>query len=258
MYDELTFLLDFMLARQGMFHQVGNQWKFDREADAATYNASFSRYRAIADKQLELREKVIERARANADRFRFAAETGFYDEGELVPLADESNDMRIDLLPDGCSINGQFLSFPVSIIKMSELLGQPSRVVEKINTIRVWDDAGIYTYSKPGSQEVDSIDIALNRQNEYDFTPRNTFSGVIRLGTCEIRDIDTPRSLNRQLRDFAFTSLDPWGFSWNVDFSAYSILMTIDKGGMCDTLAIQGSSAKDEVRPQTRDAGSFS
>lgn len=252
MYAELTVLLDFMLTQQGKFHQVGNQLKFDDEADAATYNASLTRYQAIAAKQIALRELMQEGARANADRFRRAGDTGVFDDAPTSATAGIAAPMRIELNPDGASINGKAVAFPLTVAEMTAILGPPSRTVAKVNSIRVWDTAGIYTYSKPGSQEVDSIAIAINRQHEYDFSPKNVCSGPIVLASIEVRDIDTPRSLNRRLKGIAFKNFDPWGLGWDIHFPTYSVGMSVDKGGLSDTITIRGPRAdQDEgVKPK--------
>lgn len=239
MYSELTALLDFMLTQQGKFHQVGNQLKFDDEASAATYNASLTRYLAIAAKQTALRELMHEGAKANADRFRRSADTGVFDEAPMATPAGNERPVRVELSPDGPSINGHVIAFPLEVSEVIALLGPPSRTVAKANTIRVWDAAGVYTYSKPGSEEVDSIAIAINRQHEYDFSPKKLFSGAIFLASVEVRDIDTPRSLNRRLEGVAFKSFDQCGISWDIQFPTYSIGMSLDKGGLSDTIMIR-------------------
>lgn len=240
MYVELTALLDFMLTQQGRFRQVGNQLLFDDEADAATYNASLSRYQAIAVKQISLRELMQEGARANADRLRRASETGVFDDAATAPPPDIAKIVPVSLSPDGASINGKSVAFPLTVADITAVLGPPSRVVAKINTIHVWDAVGIYTYSKPGRQEVDSIVLSINKQHEYEFSPKNVFSGPIYLASIEVRDIDTPRSLNRRLKGVAFTSLDPWSPVWDIHFPTYSVGMSVDNGGLSDTIIIQG------------------
>lgn len=243
MYAELTALLDFMLTQQGKFNQVGNQLKFDDEADAATYNASLTRYQAIAAKQIALQALMEEGARANSERFRRAVDAGVFDDMPAAATAVVAAPMRIELNPDGAIINGRAVAFPLTVAEMTAILGPPSRTVAIVNTIRVWDAVGIYTYSKPGSQEVDSIAIAINRQHEYDFSPKKVYGGPIILAFMEVRDIDTPRSLNRRLKGIAFKNFDPWGLLWDIHFPTYSVGMSVDKAGLSDTITVRGRRA---------------
>lgn len=252
MYVELTVLLDFMLSQQGRFEQVGNQLKFSVETDAATYNASLTRYQAISAKQVALRELMQEGARANVNRLRQAADMGVFDETPTTPIADCTVGTRVELSADGPSINGKVVAFPLTIAEITKLLGPPSRTVPKVNTIRVWDALGIYIYSKPGSPDVDSIAIAINKQRAYDFSPKCTCTGPIFLASVEVSDIDTPRSLNRRLSGVAFKSFDPWGFGWDIHFPTYSVGMLVDKGGLSDTITIRSpkSDGEEDVKPK--------
>jgi hypothetical protein len=148
--------------------------------------------------------------------------------------------MWLDLTAAGITLNGKPLEFPLAVAEFSNVLGQPSRTVEKVSTIYVWDAIGIYAYCKPGSQYIDSVAVALNRLEEYDFSPKAVFAGRITLGSIDLRDIDTPRSLNRRLKGFAFNAVDPYGLYWRIDFPRYRIGMDVATTGLSDTITIQG------------------
>lgn len=239
MYEELTVVLDFMLEQQGKFRLDGNEFRFDSEADAVTYNASLRRYQAIWMKEVALREAMLEQAKTNTEEMRSVANGSTRIDAPITRASDAPKRRELKLSLAGVTMDGKPLPLPPSITDLSDALGPPTRVLEGMNIIRTWDEAGIYAYSKPGSKTVTEIEVALTGSGPYQFSPKSEFSGRITIGNIEVFDIDTPRALNRRLKEMRFEPRDSLGMSWRINkCPKYQILMPYEKSGLCDVLII--------------------
>jgi hypothetical protein len=79
---------------------------------------------------------------------------------------------------DSLEIRGKPVAFPCSRAELSAALGEPSRVLSKINTILVWDELGIVGYVKPPGDEVEEILVAF-RPRDFEFWPQKLFAGDV-------------------------------------------------------------------------------
>jgi cell wall assembly regulator SMI1 len=76
-------------------------------------------------------------------------------------------------------INDVEFSFPINIIALKKLLGEPRNVSLKHNNVYTWDNLGLLAYSKDGTQ-VETLMLNLTLA-EYQFSPTNVFSGQLLL-----------------------------------------------------------------------------
>jgi hypothetical protein len=86
---------------------------------------------------------------------------------------------------EGFSFGGKQVALPATTAQLKELLGEPDRIVEKVNRILVWDGRGIYAYCRTDRDEIHDISIAFKKQG-FDFDPQNTFPGSVDVGGTTI------------------------------------------------------------------------
>ncbi len=87
--------------------------------------------------------------------------------------------LRIELTENNFQINGISFKFPIAVDSLINILGECKKHKAKYNTIFTWDDLGILAYSKNESF-VESL-CALYKPNEYIFSPKNVFSGQLKV-----------------------------------------------------------------------------
>ena len=64
------------------------------------------------------------------------------------------------------------------IESLTAKLGEPDEIHQLHNTIRVWNDLGIYCYTKPDSSNIHDISFGFSI-GDADFHPTQPFAGVI-------------------------------------------------------------------------------
>ena len=245
MYLELNALLDLLAAKQGKFNFKNGQLIFDDDADVVEYNTSFNRYTAIAAKQATMRQRGQENVQAYGQKLGSAQKPGDFTPPKFQENKALTRDWALELSESGFVLNKTKINLPTTVDTLAPLLGKPSRVLAKVNTIHVWDERGIFTYSKPGSTIIDSIAICLNPNDGLDYYPTNQFFGSLTLGNVKVSEIDTPHSLNRKLPNEKFERLDPWVRVWNLRLPPIVVGMGIEKSGLTDWMTIRAARAED-------------
>lgn len=240
MYEELDVILVFMRGQLGRWDVVSGKIVFKSSADAVIYNASILRYQAIAGKQQVLGEECMKVMEENVELLNAAVRSRKFSLPPSPARPLPASSMRFEFAASGAAYNGIPLRFPLTIQRLAELWGRPSRVVEGENFIHVWDDLGLYAYSKSKAGEISSFSILLNRTKSYAFTPLAVYPGVVEIASVPLVDIDTPRSMNRRLDGETFQCYDVWGLGWALRFSSYRVSMWIEENGLSDSISVKG------------------
>lgn len=241
--EEVELILRFMLTPEGKFVLVGDRLQFSDDSYAGAYQSSRARIQAIAAKQQAVQEAMQESAREMARRANEGAGAAKFEPASVRSTSTSAARTRVDLDAEGPSINGKRIKFPMVLGELAAVLGPPSRSVAMANTVHVWDDLGISCTTETGRQEVDLLVITINKQVEENSAPKRVCEGPIMLGGVEVRDIDTPRSLNRRLKEIAFKSDDVWGDDWELRFPTYAVSMSSEAGGLSDALVVRAVKA---------------
>lgn len=101
---------------------------------------------------------------------------------------------------------GTEVPFPATRAQLVAALGEPSRTVDKVNKIYVWDQHGIYAHSKTDRDFIHDISFSF-AQEEWDHAPQTTFPGSIQIGHVQITKDTTGADLTAagfQKDDFSF------------------------------------------------------
>ena len=85
---------------------------------------------------------------------------------------------RVTIDDAGIKFGDKQLSLPATKAQLVEILGEPDRTLMKVNDILVWDQRGIYAYSKKNRDEIHDISFAFRKQ-EYDFDPATQFTAPL-------------------------------------------------------------------------------
>src|SRR5688572_17663619 len=87
--------------------------------------------------------------------------------------------MKIEITPGQFTIAGTSINFPVTVNELKKILGEARVVKKKYNHVYTWDGPGICGYSDNG-KDVQSLTLII-KPMKYDFSPKNTFTGEIRI-----------------------------------------------------------------------------
>lgn len=79
----------------------------------------------------------------------------------------------------GCTLNGMTLNNQKTPDDFIQLLGKPDRISSLANTIWTYDDLGLYLYFNPQEQ---FIQVSIQYEHtDYDFSPKHTFTGKLKI-----------------------------------------------------------------------------
>ncbi|MBC9933166.1 DUF6892 domain-containing protein [Chitinophaga qingshengii] len=85
--------------------------------------------------------------------------------------------MQIEITDTRFAINGVEMHFPLDILQLKTLLGEPRHVIKQHNQIYTWDTLGMLAYSKKG-REAEGLTFDL-RVRDFDFSPASPFTGQL-------------------------------------------------------------------------------
>mgnify|MGYP003617710349 CR=1 FL=1 len=95
---------------------------------------------------------------------------------------------KIELNDSGIFINEIEISFPTSISKLSEILGEPTRQYHEDNDWRIiWDNLGIYTSG--GLSNILDLHFLIKPENNLKHLPHDLFEGAILVNRQLPKDI---------------------------------------------------------------------
>ncbi len=121
------------------------------------------------------------------------------------------NEWKIEITNNKLSINSINIPINSDINKINSIIGNPSKQkiqlssdIEKIrlkygthpNNIFTWDNYGILVYQNPENGEINSLSIDFIKQ-DYNFSPSQTFSGILLLDGVRIDQNTTLESLKK-------------------------------------------------------------
>lgn len=245
MFAEYDGILELFQSRQGMYKVESDQVLFDDPADAGTYNASIRRASAISDKQRSLQIAMEDAARVRMNEMKRT--TGAGAAVTRTPIVPVRTGPTITLDAAGITINDKPVSLPISEASLHELLGgPPSRRMGEDESIRIWDSVGIVASSPGPSKGIDVILMRLNRHQRFEEYPENEFAGTITLAGTKVRPIDTPRSLNRILKDHAFQCVDDEDNAWEIEFPGFIVTMDSDADGLSEAISFRAPEPEDK------------
>jgi len=108
--------------------------------------------------------------------------------------AQTPNYIAIEIRPMGIYIEGQLIIQDTNISKFKSILGKPDRIIKGANIIHTYDKLGIFLYQKPDGNTIQSFSIDFELQ-QYDFSPKQQFNGLLVINDQVIRKYFTQREL---------------------------------------------------------------
>lgn len=246
--DETVAVLDLIHSQFGKVTVKGERLLFQSAPAANTYNRSIKRIQAIAAHEKALMAIGDDAAKYSATHVRDAM-NGDNSAFDRIPTRrfQRSND-RVDLAASGASIQARTLTFPLTLDRLTAILGEPSRTVTDSVRRAVWDDLGIFAYTEIGRDDVEGIAITLNQHDSTDSDPKEIFRGTITIAGVEVNDLDTPATLNRRLTDLAFEEPGQSDSCWILDFKSYNVHMKIAPYGLTEQIFIHGPTPDPSLR----------
>jgi len=100
----------------------------------------------------------------------------------------------VTISDQAANFGGHEVPLPATRGQLVAALGEPSRTIDKVNKIFVWDQQGIYAYSKVDRDVVHDISFSFAKE-EWDYAPHATFNGSIQLGGLQISKATTEAEL---------------------------------------------------------------
>ncbi|MCX7423847.1 MAG: hypothetical protein NT013_30505 [Planctomycetia bacterium] len=117
------------------------------------------------------------------------------------PPAKPVEPRKLEIKVDGkeLSIGGKKVPMPGERKTLIELLGKPSRIVEKANTLIVWDELGLLAYELPNGDSIITFAVALGDLSFQmpDFWPKKVFKGKLLLDGVAVTADTTIDAINR-------------------------------------------------------------
>lgn len=132
------------------------------------------------------------------------------------PPAKPVEPRKLEVKVDGkeLSIGGKKVPMPGERKTLIELLGKPSRIVEKANTLLVWDELGLLAYERPNGGSIITLAVALGDLSHQmpDFWPKKVFKGKLLLDGVVVTADTTINAINRDKKGKPLRSgsLDSW------------------------------------------------
>lgn len=250
-FAEMDLILEFLQLRQGRYSVSNANIVFQDNSDSRTYNASIARYRALMTRAQGLRTSLQAQGRDFLNRLSRVARTGGPFARSEYPAPTRGPDIDLDV--GGITINGKPVKLPISETALGEILGgPPSRRADDDQLVRVWDTLGIAASGSAGDQPLDVVLVQLNRHHSYEDWPNSAFTGTVTLSGERVRDIDTPRSLNRRLREPRFECVDETDETWEVVYPGFIVTMDSLADGLTEGLSFR---APGETANPAEDAG---
>jgi hypothetical protein len=92
---------------------------------------------------------------------------------------------QVTITDKAANFAGKEVPFPATRAQLVAALGEPSRTLDKVNKIFVWDQQGIYAYSKLDRDLIHDISFSFVRE-EWDYAPQTTFAGSIQIDGLQV------------------------------------------------------------------------
>lgn len=134
---------------------------------------------------------------------------GCKEKPEALPPSAPSMQVTIDAT--SIFIGERSCALPLAIGRLIEILGEPDETHNLANTIRVWNEQGIYCYTKPNTGTVYDISFLFAR-DKFDFSPTSIFSGTVTIESIQVAEGTSSKELIAQ--GFVRDHFIPGQLSW--------------------------------------------
>jgi len=105
--------------------------------------------------------------------------------------------LTLKISTSGLEINNQLVKLPIAENSLRTILGNPDRTTNKANLISTWDKLGVIAYQSIAGEKFSEIAIILDvKQNKFDFTPAQAFSGNLFVDGAAVMASSTRSSIN--------------------------------------------------------------
>lgn len=95
--------------------------------------------------------------------------------------------MTVNITSSGIEINGILLELPFPVEKLTELIGEQSRITSlPYNHIFTWDELGIYAHTLEG-EAFHTFNIQFFKERQFQFAPLANFSGTVLLNGEDLK-----------------------------------------------------------------------
>ena len=120
-------------------------------------------------------------------------------------------------------INDKAVPMPGDRKTVVELLGKPSRVLDKANTLLVWDELGILIYEDPDKKKILQVTVALG-ELKFEFWPKKMFRGKLTLDGAAVTKDSTIEGINREKKGKKFIAGE-FGFRSIIDYKNVNVVI---------------------------------
>ncbi len=117
---------------------------------------------------------------------------------------------KIDIAITGTQIvlNKTPIKLPAERNALFEILGQPDRRSDKLNTIYTWDGLGLIAYERKNQAKVHQLSVVVNNSDmNYEFWSRASFSGVLTIDGAILTRNSTTDSINKTKKGSPFVKV---------------------------------------------------
>ena len=159
--------------------------------------------------------------------------------------------VSIEINEGGYFINGEAITKVLKFKKLKSILGSPNRTFQGINNVHTYDEDGIYCYQPHGSSQVTSV-VLDYIQGFYDFSPKETFQGNIRINNINLHRLFSKDSLEI-IPNLYFDTEAPveYGY-WAVTFNDVQIMFNFSQKGMLNEVGLSYSEKNGIYEQQSR------
>jgi hypothetical protein len=151
---------------------------------------------------------------------------------EVMTVEPDKQEVKVD--GKELSINAKKTPLPGERWILVELLGKPSRVLEKANTLLVWDELGLLAYERPGGGPIVAVTVALGELNDFDFWPKKAFRGKLSLDGAVVTANTTIDEINRAKKGKPLAAIYFLKFSSTIDYEDMYVVINKAKDGQYD------------------------
>lgn len=127
-----------------------------------------------------------------------AASLGWVASGAEDSASKPVDPEKLEVKVDGGElfIAGKKISLPGKRSALVELLGKPTRVIEKANILLVWDELGVLAYVRPEDGAVVQVTVSLGKM-DFDFWPKKACRGKVTLDGASVTADTTIAAINK-------------------------------------------------------------
>ncbi len=130
-------------------------------------------------------------------------------------------------------IAGKKISLPGKRPVLVEVLGKPSRVIEKANILLVWDELGVVAYERPEDGAVIQVTVSLGKM-DLEFWPKKMMRGKVTLDGASVTADTTIAAINKAKKGDRLVMDTPVPFIYSIENKDALISIHKVKNGQYD------------------------